>query len=176
MKILMIIAPENFRDEELLIPKRVFEEAGAEVEIASTKKGVAKGMLGARIEVKKDIHEINVDDYDAVVFVGGSGTPLVRQEERALEIAREAAEKGKVLAAICWAPTILAKAGVLKGKHATVWRGPDPEYEKSTDVVLEDHGAIYTGEGVSRDGNIITANGPANAEAFAKEILKVLGK
>ena len=175
MKVVMVIAPENFRDEELLIPKQYLEENGVEVDVASTKKGSAVGMLGAKIEVKKTLSDINVDEYDGIIFVGGSGTPIVRNDERAITLAQSFYQQGKVVAAICWAPTILAKAGILKGKQATVWRGPDMEYGKSTDVVLEDFGAKYTGEGVTVDGNIVTANGPANARLFAEQIKRLLG-
>jgi protease I len=173
-KIAMIIAPENFRDEEFKIPYTYFTEKGATVDVFSTKKGTARGMFGTTVSVNKTLRDLNVSKYDAIVFVGGAGTPIVRKEERAIEIAKEAVEQGKVLGAICWAPTILAKAGVLEGKKATVWVGDDPEYGMRTDQVLKKYGAIFTGEGYTVDGNIVTANGPANAENFAREIAELL--
>lgn len=173
-KIAMIIAPQNFRDEEFNIPYSHFSEKGATVDVFSTKKGTAKGMFGTNVEVNKTIGGLDVSEYDAIVFVGGAGTPIVRKEERALEIAREAVEQNKVLAAICWAPTILAKAGVLDGKKATVWVGDDPEYGMKTSKVLEKFNATFTGEGYTVDGSIVTADGPVNAENFAKEIAKLL--
>ncbi len=100
---------------------------------------------------------------------------MLRKEGRALEIARETLEAKKVLAAICWAPTILAKAGVLRGKRATVWVGADAEYGKKTSEVLEDFGAQYSDEGCVVDGKIVTADGPATAKKMAGEILKLLG-
>ena len=173
-RIAMIIAPENYRDEEFQIPYEYFKEKGAEVDVFSTRKGTATGMLGGSFEVEKTLDELNVDEYDAIVFVGGSGTPIVRSNDTALKIAKEAAEKGKVLGAICWSPTVLAKAGVLKGKRATVWLGDDPEYGMKTSEVLEKYGAVYTGEGHTIDGNIVTAKGPRYAEYYAKDIEKLL--
>ena len=173
-KVAMIIAPENFRDEEFQIPYDYFTKGGAAVEIFSTKKGTAKGMFGTTVTINKTLNDLDVNKYDAIVFVGGAGTPIVRKEDRALEIAKKAAEEKKVLGAICWAPTILAKAGVLEGKKATVWVGDDPEYGMRTDQVLKKYGAIFTGEGYTVDGNIVTANGPANAENFAREIAELL--
>jgi protease I len=79
-----------------------------------------------------------------------------------------------VLAAICWAPTILAKAGLLKGKKATVWVGPDAEYAKDTSEVLGDFGAEYVGKGCVVDGKVVTADGPATAKEMAQEIVKLL--
>jgi protease I len=73
-------------------------------------------------------------------------------------------EDGKVVGAICAAPVILAKAGLLKDKKATVY--PDHEY------TLKQYGAIYTGEAVTVDGNIITGNGPESSRAFGQAVAK----
>lgn len=172
-KILMIVAPEKFRDEEFAVPHAHFTGLGAQVTVASTKKGTATGMFGAKAEATSTLAEVKTAGYDAVVFVGGAGVPMVRAEPRAVEIAKEA--KGHpVLAAICWAPTILAKAGVLAGKRATVWKGDDAEYGTTTDKMLEKNGARFTGEEVTVDGNIVTGNGPAAAQKFAEAIEKLL--
>ena len=166
--VVMIIAPENFRDEELMEPKEVLENYGANVTIASKGTTSAKGKLGAIVSVDMDISEINVDDFDAVVFVGGSGASIYFDDERAREIATEAYEKGKVVAAICIAPSILANAGILEGKKVTSF----PSEEKN----LEAHGATYTGADVEVDGNIVTASGPHAASEFGEKIAELLSK
>ncbi|WP_084222195.1 DJ-1/PfpI family protein [Thermodesulfobacterium hydrogeniphilum] len=165
-KILMIIAFQNFRDEELLIPKKLFEKEGYQVVIASSSLKPAKGMLGALVTPQILIDQVNVDDYDAIVFVGGIGAQEYFHNPVAHKIAREAVVKGKVLGAICLAPRILAEAGVLKGKKATVWQ--------SEGKALEEKGAIYTGKPVEIDGKIVTGAGPFAAEEFAKAILNLL--
>ena len=175
-RILMIIPAENYRDEELEIPKKYFENEGMEATIASTRAGECSGMMGGTATAEKALEDVDVREYDAVAFIGGSGTPSLRSNEKALEIARGAKEQGKVLGALCWAPTTLAKAGVLEGKKATVWFGDDPEYGMKTDKVLEKYGAAYTGDGCTVDGNTITADGPNNAENFAREIVKALNQ
>lgn len=172
--VVMIIAPENFRDEEFLVPKSYFEERGHKVVVASTKKGKCRGMLGAVAEAEYSLGGINVSDYDAVVFVGGSGTPLVRKEQAAIKLAQDFTVAGKVVGAICWAPTILAKAGVLKGKKATVWRGPDSEYGMTTADYLKKAGATVLPQPAVVDGKTITAEGPHAAKKFAEEIEKLL--
>ncbi len=175
-KILMIIPPEKFRDEELDIPKEYFEGHGVKVIIASTKKGECHGMFGKHIESKLSMKDVKVDDYDAIVFVGGAGTPIVRSEAESTKIAKEGVGAGKIMGAICWAPTILAKAGVLRGKRASVWLGDDPEYEMKTDKVMEKFGAAVGSEGLVVDGKIVTADGPANAKKFAQAIVGLLGE
>ncbi|HEX16254.1 MAG TPA: DJ-1/PfpI family protein [Deltaproteobacteria bacterium] len=167
-RILMIIAPEGFRDEELRVPKAFFEGRGFQVTIASATKGEARGMFGMRVKPDIELKEADVTRYDAVVFVGGVGAQRYFSNPEALRIAREAAQAGKVLGAICLAPGILARAGVLKGKRATVWA--------SEGKTLKAMGAKYTGRPVEVDGLIVTANGPQAAEVFARQILELLAK
>ncbi|MGI6393666.1 MAG: DJ-1/PfpI family protein [bacterium] len=172
-KILMIIAPENFRDEEFEVPYNTFIEKGASVTVASLRKGIATGMFGAKFDVKTTLDEVDENNFDAVVFVGGAGVPEVRADKRAVEIAKNSVNH-KVLAAICWAPTILAKAGSVEKKNTTVWLGDDGEYGMPTDKVMEKYGAFYSEAEVVEDGNIVTGNGPDAAEKFANAIIKKL--
>jgi protease I len=167
-KVLMVIAPSDFRDEEYLQPKELFENAGFDVVTASKKTGEITGMLGAKAFAEKNIDEINIDDFDVVVFVGGTGAATYFDDERALEIAKGAYSKGKIIAAICIAPTILANAGILEGKKATIWE--DPRLVDN----LKEKGAIYTGENVTRDGKVITGKGPFAARDFGEEIVRAL--
>ncbi|MEM2674312.1 MAG: DJ-1/PfpI family protein, partial [Candidatus Hadarchaeales archaeon] len=72
-RVLMVIAPENFRDEELFDTRSELEKAGIEVRVASTSKGTAVGMLGGRVRPDLRLEETNARDWDAIVFVGGVG-------------------------------------------------------------------------------------------------------
>lgn len=174
-KIVMVVAPENFRDEEFAVPAGHFQSKGIAVTVASTRKGACRGVMGTTANATLSLAEVRAADFDGVAFVGGPGTPAVRRDNESLRIAREFASSGKVVAAICWAPTILAKAGVLEGKKATVWQGDDPEMGMGTGDYLERMGADYTGEPVTVDGKFITADGPRSAKRFAEEIVKALG-
>ncbi len=165
-KVVMIIAEKDFRDEELLDPKRILEEQGASVTLASTALRPATGMFGK--EAKPDIlvSEINVDEYDAIIFVGGSGASQYWNDPTAHRIAREAVQKEKILCAICIAPVTLANAGVLSGKKATVWASERGK--------LEAKGAAYTGNSVETVGKIITGSGPQAAEEFGRAVATAL--
>jgi protease I len=165
-KVLMIVAPTNFRDEELLRPKEILEKAKANVTIASKGVKTARGMLGSSVSVDLDLAQVDVKDYDAIVFVGGTGAEIYFNDSKALKIAKEAYDQGKIVAGICIAPSILANAGILEGKRATAFPS-----EASN---LEANGAIYTGEAVSIDGRIITAKGPEAAVQFGNAIAKAL--
>ena len=165
-KAVLIISRENFRDEELFETKRVLEGAGVRTAIASTKIGVVRGQLGVMAEARILLNQLRVDDYDAVVFVGGLGASEYFQNPIALRIARDAAARGKVVAAISIAPTILANAGVLRGVRATSLLSERPALERA--------GATYTGEPVERDRLIITAVGPMAANQFGRAIVDAL--
>ncbi len=166
-KVLLIIAPENFRDEELLHTKEELERAGVKTTIASAKTGEVKGMLGAKVKPNLKLEQVRVDEYDAVAFIGGSGASVYFDDDRAMSIAKEAFRRGKTTCAICIAPVILANAGVLKGKQATVWDG-------SLVNKIEDGGAKFVDRAVVVDGKVITANGPAAAREFGRTIAKAL--
>lgn len=166
-KIVMVVAPEDFRDEEFFDPKEVFESAGAEVDVASKGVKTAKGKLGASADVDVDIREVDANAYDAVVFVGGPGSSVYFDDRDALRLAKDSYSLGKVTAAICIAPSILANAGVLEEHKATCFSS------ESENVNRKSKG--YTGDPVTVDGNIVTANGPAAAKRFGEEIVKLLG-
>ncbi|MFA4967108.1 MAG: DJ-1/PfpI family protein [Candidatus Margulisiibacteriota bacterium] len=166
-KAIMVIAPKMFRDEEYLEPKKVLEDAGIEVKTASSKICIASGKLGAAAQVDLLLKDINVSDYDAVLFVGGPGSHDYFDDPDAHRIAKETVAENKILGGICSATGILAKAGVLKGKKSTIFQG---EIE-----LLKEKGGIYTGKGVESDGKIFTADGPMSAKAWGEAILKGLG-
>ncbi len=165
-KVVMIIAENNFRDEELFKPREIFLKEGFSVKVASTSLNEASGMLGGKFTPEMLVKDIDVKDFDAVVFVGGGGAEQYWDDPLAHKIARDAVSQKKVLGAICIAPVILARAGVLRDKIATAW-APDSGH-------LTALGVNYTGEQVEQDGKIITGSGPKAAEAFGRKIAEAL--
>ncbi|MBU1151700.1 DJ-1/PfpI family protein [Patescibacteria group bacterium] len=159
--ILVIIAPENFQEIEYQTPKRILEEHGHKITTASTVKNPI-GHLNTRINADLLISEIDENDYNAILFVGGGGSSFYFDYEPAHRLAKQFYQSGKLVSAICAAPSILANAGLLNGKLATSF----PSQQKS----LEQKGAIYSVKNVQKDGKIITAKGPNAAEEFAEKI------
>ena len=165
-KVLMIIARENFRDEEYEKPRQILQNQGASVTVASTSTDPAKGMLGATVQPDVLLRDVNPADWDAVVFVGGSGASEYWNNPIAHQVAKSACGANKVVGAICIAPVTLAKAGLLRGKKATVFSSQASQ--------LKARGASYTGKDVERDGNLITADGPASAAKFGNALVAAL--
>lgn len=167
----MIIAFKDFKDEEYFIPQEIFDNAGARVKVASNELGVAQGAEGGEVNVDINSSDLNVSEFDAIVFIGGPGTPKNLDNQDSYRIAKDAIAQNKLLCAICIAPAILAKASVLKNKKATVWTSA---LNKDAQKVLEGNGAIYQKDSIVQDGKIITADGPSVAKEFAEKILDAL--
>ncbi|MDR1952599.1 MAG: DJ-1/PfpI family protein [Elusimicrobiota bacterium] len=165
-KTVFVVAPEIFRDEEYFSPKKILENAKIDVKTASLKKGELKGKLGGATISDMTIDEINPSDFDAIVYVGGGGASVYFNNPIALKLAKTFYNEGKIVSSICIAGVILANAGILKGKKATVFIDGKDDLIKG--------GADFTGNDVEIDGNIITANGPQAAEKFGKALCKAL--
>jgi protease I len=163
----MVIAPEQFRDEEYERPRTVLEERGAEIVTASVAPGPCRGKLGMIAQADTGLFDVDPADYDAVVFVGGQGSQVFFDDLDAHRIARGAYDAGDVVAAICIAPSTLAHAALLEGRVATAFSSQEED--------LKAHGAKYTGAPVEVDERIVTANGPDAATAFGEAVARTLG-
>ncbi|ODS35554.1 MAG: hypothetical protein A7316_03735 [Candidatus Altiarchaeales archaeon WOR_SM1_86-2] len=167
----MVIAPKDFRDEEFFDPKKIFEDNGADVTAASLSTQPAEGMMGAKVKPDIAVDDVDTKDYDAVVLVGGTGAQKhLWDNEKVRDICKTAYDAKKIVGAICLAPVVLARAGLLKKKDATVFDSKDAIKE------LKANNANYIKKRTVISENIITGNGPAAAKDFGAKIVKMLGK
>lgn len=165
-KVLIIIASDKFRDEEFGEPFAVLAGHGAVIRVACSRLGQVRGMLGRQVAPDCLLADCKAADFDAILFIGGQGATEYFNSAEAHRIAREAANSGKVLGAICIAPVILAKAGILKGKKATVFPSEEEQFASL--------GAILVRRDVVTDGRIVTAAGPQAAKEFSETIANLL--
>ena len=164
--VLLIIAPKDFRDEELFVTQAELEKSGITTTIASNITGECSGSKGGKAISAYRLDQINIKDYATIVYIGGMGSRIFFEDPKAISLAKEMHAIGSPVAAICIAPVILAKAGLLNHKKATVF--------SSEIETIEAYGAHYTGMDVTVDGNIITAYGPQSSLRFAKRIAEKL--
>jgi len=165
-KILMVIAKSKFRDEEYIEPRKVLENEGASITVASSSRDIAVGMLGMKVKPDVLLDEAQEADYDGIMFVGGGGAAEYFDSPAAHKLAQSFFNRNKLTSAICIAPATLANAGVLKGRQATSF--------PSSLQALKANGAILSRENVVVDGNIVTAVGPEAAKNFGEKVLEVL--
>jgi protease I len=166
--VLMVIAPNDFRDEEFKEPYDLFTESGIKVKVASTDTVPAKGMLGMIVKPQITLEQVEPDSFDAIVVVGGTGCRVLWDNKTLHGIVQKFNAANKTIAAICIAPVVLARAGVLKDLKATV-------YPSVKEDICE-CGATYTGSDVEVRSNIITCSGPEAAKDFATTILNTLSE
>ena len=171
-KVSIIIASKDFRDEEYFITKEILESKEIIVKTFSDKKE-AIGKFGGEAKVDNLIENLKVNDFDAIVFVGGSGAIELLDNDVSYNICTSSIEEKKILAAICISPVILAKSGVLKNKKATVWSS---SLDKSAIKILKDNGVLYEKGPVIVDQNIITGENAESVEEFSNALIKSLTK
>ena len=119
---LFVVPPQGFQDEELLMTKRALEQAGVQVIIGSTRTGSLTGMFNGMIRADLLLNQVNLDKFNAVVFIGGLGAIDYLNNRIILDLVRQAVARRKVLAASGTAPSILASAVRSKA------RGPRPTF------------------------------------------------
>lgn len=165
-QVVFIVAHKNFRDEEYYEPKKIIERAGVKVLTASSYLTPATGKLGGEAHVDLLFTEIKASEFEAIVFIGGPGVVMFWDDWRTQSLAKLFLEHNKVVAAICSAPVILARAGLLKDVTCTSFSGDEDK--------VRAEGGNWTGNEVEKDGLIITGNGPSAAKAFGHAIVDAL--
>jgi protease I len=172
-KRIAILATDGFEQSELLEPKRALEEAGAEVDVISLKKGEIRGWKmkdwGDEVEVDRVIGSVRADDYDALVLPGGVINPdKLRLHDEVLAFVRAFFEQGKPVGAICHGPWTLIDAGVVKGRHVTSW----PSLRSD----LVNAGATWTDEEVVSERGLVTSRKPDDLPAFNRKLVEEIAE
>ncbi|SOB78680.1 protease I [Sphingomonas guangdongensis] len=167
----LILATDGFEQSELFQPRQALIDAGAQVTLASLKtdpiQGMEKDEKGDTITPDLTVDEVASADYDALLLPGGVANPdTLRTNDRAVEIAGEFMDDGKIVAAICHGPWLLAEADVVDGRTLTSW--------PSIRTDLANAGAEVVDEEVVVDGNLITSRKPDDIPAFNRAIIEAL--
>ena len=162
MKILVPLA-EGFEEIETMTIVDILRRAGLKVVTAGLSDMRIKGSRKVEVIADAELKNINPEEFTAIVLPGGyPGYLNLSNSEKVLEIIKEFNSQNKTVAAICGGPTVLARAGILNNRNATVYPGlekelPNPLYQK---VVI--------------DGNVITSQGPGTAMEFTLKLVEIL--
>jgi 4-methyl-5(b-hydroxyethyl)-thiazole monophosphate biosynthesis len=162
MKVMIPLA-EGFEEIEAMTVIDVLRRAGFQVDTIGIVGSVILSAHGIRVMVDKRLNEIAPDQYDAIILPGGSpGYINLGRSSKLIEIIKKFNGQNKLIAAICGAPSILAKEGLLDNKKATIYPGNEKllAYPRDGPVVV--------------DGNIITSQGPGTSMDFALKIVEKL--
>ncbi len=163
MACVAVFLATGFEEIEAVTIIDVLRRADVVVVTASLGELTVVGSHGIAIVADRSIDDIDVLQFDAVVLPGGMpGSTHLRDDERVRRAASLAAERGRIVAAICAAPIALEAAGVLHGKNVTSYPG------------CELPSAVRVDERVVEDETIITSCGPGSALEFALTLARRL--
>src|SRR5207247_10358717 len=158
-----ILAENLYQEMELWVPYYRLKEEGAEVKVVGA--GGAKSFAskhGYPVSVDVQAEAVSAVEFDAVVVPGGYAPDMMRRHEAMVRLVREAAQHGKVVAAICHAGWMLASAGVIKGRKVTSF------FSIKDDMV--NAGGQWVDQGGGVDGTLITSRKPDDLPAYCREL------
>lgn len=163
-----VLLADGFEEGEALFIVDIMRRAGIGCDMVSIKEEIVEGGHGITVKADKLIKDAEKDRYDMIVLPGGlPGADYLRDCEEVIKWVQDFAnDNKKYIAAICAAPQVLAKAGVVKDRKITSY--PSEKYRQ----ILKD--AQYTEEIVVVDSNIITSRGPATTMPFAYKLVEIL--
>ena len=168
MNRMLVLVADGFEETELVAPVDIWIRGGVKVTLASIDDD-AEVEGGHNLVLKADagLSELNLNDYNAVFLPGGSrGVDNLKHSEAVLDIVREYHEKGKLVTAICAAPSVLAAAGITFKHKITSYPGMDGDLKKFC--------ASYSTDRVVVDGKLVTSRGAGTAEEFGLKVLEIL--
>lgn len=168
-----VIATDGFEESELTEPVKALKEAGAKVDIVSTKSGEIQGFKhhdkSQKVKVDRTLDEVQSGQYDAIMLPGGAlNADTIRVQPRLKAIIQEVDRAGKPVAAICHAPWELISAGVAKGRTLTSYHTIQDD--------LRNSGANWVDQEVVVDRNLVTSRQPSDLPAFNREMLKLFSQ
>jgi len=164
--ILIFLPAKDFNEEEYLNSLRVFQKAGKSTFVTSDAHNACAGANGLKVQADTSFYNVNESNFSAVVLIGGKGSKDYWNNENLHRIVQKFKSARKVVGAICSAPIVLARAGLLTAIPATCWAEDKNE--------LINAGIDYRDRNVVVEGNIVTANGPKAAEQFAETVLNLI--
>jgi len=162
-----ILLEKMYEDPEFWYPYYRFQEAGAWVTAVAPEAGQYPSKYGYPARAELAAAEARASDYDAVIVPGGYSPDHMRRSPALVDFLRQAFKEGKVIAAICHGPWMLASIGAVGGRRVTGF------YSIKDDLV--NAGGEFVDREVVSDGNIITSRTPVDLPAFCREIIAALG-
>jgi 4-methyl-5(b-hydroxyethyl)-thiazole monophosphate biosynthesis len=165
MKKVIVPLADGFEEIEAVTVIDLLRRAGVRVAVVGVDGPKATGSHGIEIACDGMFEAGDVADADALVLPGGMpGSARLRESAAVRDAVVRAAGDGRLLAAVCAAPAVLASCGVLAGKRAT--SHPNHAHE------MRD--CRYEEAAVVEDGNVITSRGAGTSIEFAAAIIRRL--
>ena len=170
----------GFEETEAVAPLDLMRRAGISVATVGINGKIVTGSHGIPIQADIELGELDLTQLEGIILPGGlKGVASIRASREAMEAIRFAWENGKLTAAICAGPTVLADLGIPDGRNATCYPGCEPQMGSANmvpDAAAVTDGKLITGTSagcaIPFGLAIVSAlKGPEAAEAVAKQIV-----
>ena len=167
-KRIAMLVEDEFEDRELTGPLDTLRAAGATVTIVGPTAGADYRGKRGEATITSDIAAgaAKIADFDAIVIPGGHAPDKMRMRHAMVDLARDAMQAGKPVAAICHGPQVLISANAVRGRTLTCW--------PSIAIDVKNAGGLYVDKPVVEDGNLITSRKPDDLPQFTHALLKAL--
>lgn len=161
-----ILLADGFETAEALCPCDMLRRANVPVQLVGVNGPAARSGQGVTVRTDITLEEVSFDDLELLMLPGGLvGVDNILASEDAMALIRRTAAAGKYVAAICAAPTILGRLGLLEGKRAVCYPGMEDGLTGAQPCV---------GESVVVDGNIVTGEAAGSSIAFGLKLVELL--
>ena len=163
-----LLVEDEYDHRELTGPLEALRNAGVEVKIVGPVAGTEyRGKRGdGSVTADLAAGAARIKDFDALVIPGGHAPDKMRMRHAMVDLARDAMDAGKPVAAICHGPQLLISAGALRGRTLTCW--------PSIAIDVKNAGGLYVDKPVVEDGNLITSRKPDDVPMFCEAIIRAL--
>lgn len=166
-KKIIVLAEEGYEDLELWYPAIRLREEGYHVDIVGNgREKIYTGKYGTSVEIDLNCDDIKSNDYDGIIVPGGWAPDKLRRYPSILNLVKELADEGKLLATICHGGWVFISAKVVKGYKMTCVNAIIDD--------IENAGATYVNNEVVVDRNMITSRTPKDLPSFMKAIINFL--
>jgi protease I len=168
-----VLVTDGFEQVEMTEPRKALQEAGAKVDLIAPKKDQVQGMnhddKGEKFRVDRNLEGVSADEYDALLLPGGVANPdRLRTMPEAVQFAKDFAQSGKPIAAICHGPWLLVEAGLVKGRKLTSW--------PSLQTDIRNAGGKWEDSKVVVEPGLVTSRKPADIPAFNEKVIEEFSK
>lgn len=165
--VLIFLPANGFNEQEYLTVSNQLLKAGYKIFIVSDSNFICVGSNGLKVKNDVSLYNVHHQNFVGFILIGGSGVRNYWNNKQLQFISKNFFESKKIIGAICAAPIVLAKAGLIKEK-ATCFIDDKKE--------LEREGIEYQNANVFVENNIITAQNPQSSCEFISTFLSLLKK
>jgi len=161
--VLIFLPANNFSEEEYNTSKLFLAKNDFRIFIGSDSVSLCKGDHDLKVKADVSLFNIHPENFSALILIGGAGVRAYWNNLALMSITKKFNEQNKIIGAICAAPVVLAKAGILNNQKSACFPADKNEMQK--------FGAIYSEEKIVVSENVVTASDISVSQEFIEKVI-----